>query len=76
MPVFSYIAYPKKGEKEALLKELTSLDHCEARPAENENILILVTDTPDEKSEKVLQKKLKELASLGSLNMTFGHTDD
>lgn len=76
MPVFSYIAYPKKGEKETLLKELTSLDHCEARPAENEDILILVTDTPDEKNERALQEKLKALISLGSLSMTFGHTDE
>jgi hypothetical protein len=45
-------------------------------PAENEEILILVTDTPDEKKEKELQKKLKELKSLESLGMTFGHTDE
>jgi hypothetical protein len=38
--------------------------------------LILVTDTPDEKTEKELQKKLKEIKSLESLGMTFGHTDE
>ena len=76
MPVFSYLAYPKDGAKNELLKDLSSIDHCEAMPAENENILILVTDTPDEKSEKALQKELNGLISLGSLSMTFGHTDD
>jgi len=76
MPVFSYLAYPKSGAKEALLNELAVLDGCEVRPAENEEILILLTDTPDEKSEKTLQKKLKELKSLESLGMTFGHTDE
>jgi hypothetical protein len=38
--------------------------------------LILVTDTPDEETEKKLQEKLKTLKSLESLGMTFGHTDD
>lgn len=76
MPVFSYLAYPKKGAKNELFDELATLDHCEARLAENENILILVTDTPDEESEKVLQKKLKTIASLESLSMTFGHADE
>lgn len=76
MPVFSYLAYPKRGAKQELLDALTHLNHCEVRPAENENILILVTDTPNEDTEKILQKQLKSVASLESLNMTFGHADD
>jgi nitrate reductase NapAB chaperone NapD len=75
MPVFSYLAYPKPGAKELLLNDLAAMDYCEVTPAENEEILILLTDTPDEKSEKALQKKLKTLKSLESLGMTFGHTD-
>jgi len=75
MPVFSYLAYPKEGAKEELLNDLTALEYCEATSAENENILILVTDTPDEDTEKELQQKLKELRTLESLGMTFGHTE-
>jgi hypothetical protein len=44
--------------------------------AKNEEILILVTDTADEKKEKELQKKLNKLKLLQSLGMTFGHTDE
>lgn len=75
MPIFSYLAYPVQGVKDALLKDLNALDHCEAMAAENEEILILVTDTPDEKCENELKKKLEGLKSLQSLNMTFGHAD-
>ena len=75
MPVFSYLAYPVPWEKEALLNELAALDYCEVTPADNNEILILVTDTPDDDREKELQKKLKKLKSLESLGMTFGHTD-
>ena len=75
MPVFSYLAYPVPGAKEALLNDLAALDYCQATPADNQEILILVTDTPNEDREKELQKKLKELKSLESLGMTFGHTD-
>jgi nitrate reductase NapAB chaperone NapD len=76
MPVFSYLAYPVRGEKDKLFNDLAALDHCEVMPADNEEVLILVTDTPDEKQEKALQKKLKELKSLQSLGMTFGHGDE
>jgi nitrate reductase NapAB chaperone NapD len=76
MPVFSYLAYPVHGEKETLLKDIAALAYCEAMPAEKEDILILVTDTPDENKEKELQKNIKGLKSLQSLSMTFGHTDE
>jgi nitrate reductase NapAB chaperone NapD len=75
MPVFSYLAYPKQGAKQDLLNDLSAIEHCEVTPADNENILILITDTPDEDSEKALQKKLKQIKSLESLGMTFGHVD-
>ncbi len=75
MPVFSYLAYPAPGAKQELLNDLAALDYCEVTPADNEEILILVTDTPDENKEQELQKKLKQLKSLKSLGMTFGHTD-
>lgn len=74
MPVFSYLAYPKRGEKRALIRDLSALDYCEVVPAENENILLLVTDTPNEQAEKVLQQKLNSLKTLQSLGMAFGHT--
>jgi len=76
MPVFSYIAHPEQGAKEQLLKDLRELRYCEITPAQNEEILILLTDTPDEDSENKLQKQLKALDSLQSLGMTFGHMDD
>ena len=75
MPIFSYLAYPVDGAKDDLVKDLRAIDHCDVVPAENEEILILVTDTPDEESEEALKKKLKELKSLQSLGMTFGHVD-
>ncbi|RJP76987.1 MAG: hypothetical protein C4522_16590 [Desulfobacteraceae bacterium] len=76
MPVFSYIAYPKPGAKADLLHHLSALEECHAAAAQEKDILVLVTDTPDEESEKRLQRKLKKIKSLQSLSMTFGHVDD
>ena len=76
MPVFSYLAYPIQGAKEQLINELGALAYCEVTPSENEEVLILVTDTPDEEAEKKLQEKLKTVKSLESLGMTFGHADE
>ncbi len=76
MPVLSYLAIPKTGAKDELLSVLNDIQFCEAIPAENEEILVLVTDTPDKDAEKTLQTQLKGLQTLESLSMTFGYNDE
>ena len=76
MPVLAYIASPRSGEKNKLLKELNGMQHCEAFSADNADILILVTDSPDRDTEKKLQKQLNNLESMESLSMTFGYNDE
>lgn len=76
MPVLAYIASPRSGAKSKLLKELNGMQYCEAFSADNADILILVTDTPDRETEKQLQKRLNKLESLESLSMTFGYNDE
>jgi len=75
MPVFSYLAYPVQGAKEQLRKDLAALEHCDVMPSDNAEVLVLVTDTPDEDIEKDLKQALYQIASLQSLGMTFGHVD-
>ena len=76
MPVLSYIALPASGAKDDLLQSLNAIQFCEAFPADNQEILVLVTDTPDDKTEKELQAQLKDMENLQSLSMTFGYNDE
>jgi len=76
MPVLAYLASPRFGEKSKLLQELNALQYCEAFPADNADILVLVTDTPDKETEEKLQKHLNKMESLESLSMTFGYNDE
>jgi len=59
-----------------LLREVGQIDNCEALPSDNEEVLVIVTDTPDQGAEEELQERLRELKSLQSLSMTFGHVDE
>ncbi|MCK4838804.1 MAG: hypothetical protein KAS94_08360 [Desulfobulbaceae bacterium] len=76
MPVLSYVAIPRSGAKNELLKVLNSMEYCEAFPADNEDILVLVTDTPDKNTDKELHAQLENLPTLESLSMTFGYNDE
>jgi len=75
MPIFSYLAMPKKGAKDELCTELSRLSYCQIAPAENQDIVVLVTDTPDDTTEKNLQTTLHNLQSLQSLSMAFGYNE-
>ncbi len=75
MPIFSFLAYPKKDKKNELIKTLSQFQYCEVTPSENEDVLILLIDTPDEETGKNLIDTVKEMEFLQSMSMTFGHTD-
>jgi nitrate reductase NapAB chaperone NapD len=75
MPIFSYLAMPKEGTRESMCKDLAALEFCQLIPSENQDVVVLVTDTPDENTEKRLQKTLKNLPSLQSLSLTFGYDE-
>jgi nitrate reductase NapAB chaperone NapD len=76
MPVMSFIALPVSGAKDELLKVLNAMQYCEAFPADNKDVLVLVTDTPDKDTDKDLHTRLKDLETLESLSMTFGYSDE
>ena len=75
MPIFSYLAMAQEGARDKLCADLTALEFCQVIPAENQDIVVLVTDTPNEMIEKKLQKTLKEMQSLQSLSLTFGYDE-
>jgi len=76
MPIFSYLAIPRDGAKAELCAELTRLPHCRIIPADNHQVVVLITDTPDEATEEALQESLKNLQSLQSLDLTFGYDEN
>ena len=76
MPVFSYIAYPNEGAKQTLINELSLFNECDVIPSDNEEMVVLVTDTPDAESDKDLQKRINALDSLKHLSMVYGHRDE
>ena len=72
MPIKSYLAHPHEGKKEELLRAISELQECEVLPAENKEVLILVTETENKEDEEILQQKLEAISSLKLLAMVSG----
>jgi hypothetical protein len=76
MPIKSYLAYPERGRRDELAAALGRLGGCEVLPALNRDVLILVTDTPDEAAEAALEAALAEVPALQGLGLVAGLPED
>jgi len=72
MPIKSYLAHPHDGQKQALIASLSELEGCDVIPAENKDILIVVTETNTKSEEDNLKEKMEALSSLKLLAMVSG----
>lgn len=72
MPVKSYLVIPKSGQKQQLLVELQDNSSCSVLSAENEEVIVLVTDTSSKQNEKELMDKLDNNNLIESLSLVSG----
>jgi nitrate reductase NapAB chaperone NapD len=75
MIIHSYLAFAGDGVIARLSRELSAVDGCEVYPAENNNVLVLVTEADDEAAQKQLEQRLETVAGLGCLAMVGGWTE-
>lgn len=72
MPIKSYLAHPHDGRKDELIKAISEIDQCEVVPAQNKDILVVITETEDKREEEILKEKLDTISSLKLLAMVSG----
>ncbi len=72
MPIKSYLAHPFQGKKDELIKALSSIKQCEVIPAQNKDLLILVTESKNNLEEDIIKQKIETIKSLKLLAMVSG----
>ncbi|MBJ6367267.1 hypothetical protein [Snuella sedimenti] len=72
MPIKSYLAHPHTGKKNALITALSKIANCEVIPAENRDLLIVVTDTNSKVEDENLKETIEAIESLKLLVMVSG----
>ena len=75
MPIKSYLAFPRPGGKGNLESALNTIHECDVIPSENKDILVVVTDTQNEKEEENLLNKINNIESLDHLTLVSGFND-
>lgn len=72
MPIKSYLAHATTGKKIELMHALQKMEQCEVVPAENQDVLALVTDTANEIEDQMLKEKIEAIESLKLLSLVSG----
>ncbi len=76
MPVCSYLVYPTPGRTDNVQRELTNIDECTVYPADNHDMMVLVTDTPSQEKEKELSRQLDEIEDIQCLALSFAKMEE
>jgi nitrate reductase NapAB chaperone NapD len=75
MPVCSYLVIPEEGATEEVAARLGALPGCDVAPAENRDLLLLVTDTPGPEEDTALRDRLEAMEGIHALILAFGEID-
>lgn len=75
MPVCSYLVIPEPGAGDVLANRLAALSGCDVVRAENRDVLLLVTDTPDPEADRELRDTVERLPGIHALVLSFGEVD-
>ena len=70
---FGNVAYKVEGSMVSMV--INGVKKTVIETTANEEIVILVTDTPDKESDKKLSSVISEIPFLKHMSMTFAHDD-
>ena len=75
MTIQSYLVYPEPGRTPTLTHALRQIPGCEVIPSENRELLVLITESPDDTAQKQLETELETLDGVACLAMVGGWTE-
>ena len=72
MNICSYLVHVRPGRLPAVVDALNDLPGCEAVPADNGDMAILVTETEDKSGDRDLGRKLELIRDIECVALAFG----
>ncbi|WP_276392173.1 chaperone NapD [Eudoraea chungangensis] len=72
MPIKSYLVHPQESKKHAVIEMLSRMQQCDVVVAENENILVLVTETESKEEEANLKEALEKIGDIKLMALVSG----
>jgi nitrate reductase NapAB chaperone NapD len=71
----SYLLYPERGKIQQVRDALARIPGCEVIPAENRDLLVVVTEALDAAAQTSLEDRLETLPGIECLALVSGWTE-
>ena len=72
MPICSYLLTPRQGKLNVVMEALTHLPEVEVYPAEDRELLVIVTETVSQEQEDNLNERMNAIDGIDCLALSFG----
>ena len=72
MPICSYLLTPRQGKLDVVIKALTQLPEVEVYPAQDRELLVIVTETASQEQEDSLNDRMNAIEGIDCLALSFG----
>ncbi len=76
MAIQSYLVYAKSGCREAVTSQLRNISGAEVSPAENRDVVILVTETSGKAATQLLEDQLAAIPEADGFALVAGYSDE
>lgn len=75
MPICGYLVVPRRGESDRTAGALRRIPGCEVFPAEQDDLLLLVTESESLEADASLRRRVEDVPGVEALLLTFGEID-
>ncbi|MCW5964786.1 MAG: chaperone NapD [Bryobacterales bacterium] len=76
MAIQSYLVYAKPGCREAVAERLREFPHSDISPAQQHDVVILVTETSGKSGTELLETHLASIPGVDGYALVAGYSDE
>jgi nitrate reductase NapAB chaperone NapD len=73
MPICSYLVHVKEQKLDSVVNQLEHKSECSVFPASNKDLLVLVTETNDDKREMGLTEEINTIEDIECMALTYAN---
>ena len=76
MAIYSYLVYAKPGQRSALAARLRHFPQADVREAENQDVVILVTEIGGKAATQLAEEQMATIPEASGFAMVAGYSDE
>lgn len=73
MTIRSYLVLVRPGQRDAVAERLRAMPDCDVIPAENRDVIVVVSETPAVEADAMLEERLSGVEGVAGVSLVAGY---